>query len=74
MLFNSVHFLVFFPIVVLIYYLIPQRGKYLWLLAASYYFYMSWNPRYALLILVSTVATWGSALILAACGQHPDRK
>lgn len=56
MLFNSVHFLVFFPIVVLIYYLIPQRVKYLWLLAASYYFYMSWNPGYALLILVCTVA------------------
>ena len=74
MLFNSVHFLVFFPIVVLIYYLIPQRVKYLWLLAASYYFYMSWNPGYALLILVSTVATWGSALILAACGQRPDKK
>ena len=74
MLFNSVHFLVFFPIVVLIYYLIPQRVKYLWLLAASYYFYMSWNPGYALLILVSTVATWGSALILAACGQRSDRK
>ena len=34
--------------------LIPNKIKNLWLLIASYYFYMSWNARYALLILVST--------------------
>ena len=77
MLFNSVSFLIFFPIVVLIYFFIPQRVKYLWLLGASYFFYMSWNPRYALLILASTVTTWGSALLLSKCGKwftrHPQR-
>lgn len=38
MVFNSIDFLVFFPIVVLIYYLIPSEKKYIWLLASSYYF------------------------------------
>ena len=64
MLFNSIHFLLFFPIVLLIYQIIPDRAKYLWLLAASYYFYMSWNARYALLILLSTAITYVSGLLL----------
>ncbi|MCC8140708.1 MAG: hypothetical protein LIO67_10515 [Lachnospiraceae bacterium] len=64
MLFNSVEFLIFFPVVVLIYFLIPDRVKYLWLLAASYYFYMCWNARYALILLFSTAVTWVSGLLL----------
>ena len=64
MLFNSIHFLLFFPIVLLIYQIVPDRVKYLWLLAASYYFYMSWNARYALLILLSTAITYVSGLLL----------
>lgn len=74
MLFNSVSFLIFFPIVILIYFLIPQRIKYLWLLAASYYFYMSWNPVYALLILTSTVVSWLSGLLLSAGGQRLGKR
>lgn len=64
MLFNSIDFLIFFPIVALIYFLIPQRVRYLWLLAASYYFYMSWNPQYALLIATSTIITWATGYLL----------
>lgn len=67
MLFNSAEFLMFFPIVVLVYYLIPQKVKYLWLLAASYYFYMSWNPVYLLLIMTSTVLTWIGGLLVRRC-------
>ncbi len=58
MLFNSLQFLIFLPIVIMAYYLIPGRGKQLWLLAASYYFYMCWNAVYALLMLLSTVITY----------------
>ncbi len=64
MLFNSIDFLIFFPIVVLIYFLIPKKIKYLWLLAASYYFYMCWNAKYALLIFASTVITYLSGLLI----------
>ncbi|MBO4336552.1 MAG: MBOAT family protein [Lachnospiraceae bacterium] len=64
MLFNSFQFLIFFPIVTLIYFIIPKKFKYLWLLASSYYFYMCWEPRYILLILFSTVATYLCALLL----------
>lgn len=64
MLFNSIRFLCFFPLVVLMYFLIPHRFRYLFLLAASYYFYMCWNPKYALLMALSTVITYLSGLVL----------
>ena len=64
MLFNSIQFLLFFPIVVLIFFLIPGRFQYIWLLVASYYFYMCWNAKYALLLLFSTVATYLSGYFL----------
>ena len=64
MLFNSLDFLIFFPLVTLIYFLIPHRVRYLWLLGASYYFYMCWNPKYALLMLTSTAITYASGLLI----------
>lgn len=69
MLFNSLHFLIFFPIVLGIYYLMPQKIRTYWLLAASYYFYMCWNVKYVLLLLFSTVVTYMSGLALAKCSQ-----
>lgn len=64
MLFNSLEFLVFFPVVCLCYYVIPHRVRYLFLLACSYFFYMCWNPEYALLMLTSTVITYASGLLI----------
>ncbi|MCM1125274.1 MAG: MBOAT family protein [Lachnospiraceae bacterium] len=64
MLFNSINYLIFFPIVVFIYYLIPKRIKHLWLLCASYFFYMCWNAKYALLMLFSTLVTYGCGYLL----------
>lgn len=67
MLFNSFHFLAFFPIVCLVYFIIPKKLRYIWLLFASYYFYMSWNAKYAILIALSTLITWVSGLLIAKC-------
>ncbi|MBI1184812.1 MBOAT family protein [bacterium] len=61
MFFNSLEFLIFLPIVVLVYYLLPARWRWLWLLAASYYFYMSWKAIYALLIIGSTLVDFFAA-------------
>lgn len=58
MLFNSLEFLVFFPIVVTLYFLTSQKYKWLLLLIASYYFYMVWNPIYILLIVGSTILNY----------------
>ncbi len=67
MLFNSVDFLIFFPVVTLIYAIVPKKGKCVWLLIASYYFYMCWNAKYALLIAFSTLVTYGAALAVEKC-------
>lgn len=55
MLFNSISFLIFFPTVVVLYFLMPQKYRWVFLLAASYYFYMCWKAEYIVLIIVSTV-------------------
>ena len=70
MLFNSIQFLCFFPIVALLYYVIPHRFRHLFLLAASYYFYMCWNPRYALLMATSTIITYASGILLGRCREN----
>ncbi|MDE5937899.1 MAG: MBOAT family protein [Lachnospiraceae bacterium] len=62
MLFNSIDYLVFFPIVVLVYYLIPRKVRHVWLLVVSYYFYMCWNVKYAILMFASTVITYLSGI------------
>ena len=64
MLFNSYNFLIFFPIVVLVYFLIPKKIRYVWLLAASYFFYMCWNAKYALILLASTAITFISGILI----------
>ena len=74
MLFNSLDFLIFFPIVVLIYFIIPRKIRYIWLLVASYYFYMCWNTKYALLIGISTLITYTSGLIIGKCQKGWSKK
>lgn len=64
MLFNSLPFLLFFPIVVILYWVLPHKWRNPMLLVASYYFYMNWKPIYALLILLSSLTTWGCALMM----------
>lgn len=74
MLFNSLDFLIFFPIVTIAYFLIPHKVRYLWLLGASYYFYMCWNPQYALLMLLSTVLTYIGGGVIARTENPTVRK
>ncbi len=64
MLFNSAQFLIFLPIVILAYFILPHKIRTVWLLAASYYFYMCWDARFALLILFSTGVTYACGLVL----------
>lgn len=74
MLFNSVEFLLFFPVVCLFYYIIPHRLRYLFLLGCSYFFYMCWNPKYAFLMLTSTVITYVSGLLINFADHNSDKK
>jgi alginate O-acetyltransferase complex protein AlgI len=70
MLFNSVHFIWFLPLVITLYYLLPGRLRWILLLAASYTFYMFWKVEYAALILGSTfIDFWAGRQM----GKRPDR-
>ena len=71
MLFNSLTFLVFFPCVFLLCYILPFRFRKYFLLAASYYFYMCWKPEFIVLILFSTVVDYCCGLGMA---RRPERK
>lgn len=64
MLFNSFSFAVFLPIVFVVYWLFPQRFRWGLLLVASYYFYMSWNPKYIVLIFGTTIVSYITAIFL----------
>ena len=73
MLFNSFAFLIFFPIVTLLYYVIPHKYRWIMLLIASYYFYMSWNPSLVFLIMGTTLLSYGAGLIIEKSSKKPLR-
>lgn len=54
MLFNSVEFVLFLPLVLVVYYALPHRAQNVFLLAASMVFYASWDWRFLAPLLVST--------------------
>ena len=74
MLFNSLAFFVFLPIVFVLYWLIPQKGRWILLLIASYYFYMSWNPKYVVLIFGTTVVSYVAGLLLERIDKQQVKK
>lgn len=75
MVFNSIEFLIFFPLVVMGYYLLPQRYRWMLLLAGSYYFYMSWKLEYVFLILFSTAVDYFAGIRMErhALGSKPRK-
>ena len=64
MVFNSVHFVVFFAIVYAVYRWLGHRAQNLWLLAASYYFYAAWDWRFTGLLAASTLVSYWAGLAL----------
>jgi D-alanyl-lipoteichoic acid acyltransferase DltB (MBOAT superfamily) len=64
MLFNSFPFIVFFPVVLTAYYVIPRRFRWIWLLASSFFFYMSWRTEFALLLAAAIVFSFFPAQLI----------
>ena len=64
MLFNSFSFAIFLPIVFMLYWALPHKCRWVLMLIASYYFYMSWNIKYVFLILFTTVVSYCVARLL----------
>lgn len=76
MIYNSFLFLVCFPLVFLLYYLIPakyQKGRNLFLLVVSYLLYINWKPAYALILLGVTGITYSAALKIERKREHSKK-
>src|SRR5437763_14012254 len=65
MVFNSFHFAYFFAALFPLYWLLPHRWLSLLLLAASYFFYSGWDPRFTALLLASTTFDYLCGLAVA---------
>lgn len=74
MLFNSFNFLLFFPTVCILFYITTEKYRWLLLLLASYFFYMNWQPTYAILIFFSTIVTYGCAYQIEKTEKRSQKK
>lgn len=74
MVFNSIEFAIFLPIVVLLFYLLPQRARWFMLLAASCVFYMWFVPKYILILLVTIVIDYLAGILIERNADRPKRK
>ena len=74
MVFNSIAFVVFLPIVVLLFYLLPHKWRWLMLLAASCVFYMWFVPKYILILLVTIVIDYSAGLLMERYADQPRKK
>src|SRR4051794_39053240 len=74
MLFNTYQFFVFLAIVLALFYAAPRGARKYILLAASYYFYASWNAKFIALLLTLTVIDYVSGLWIERVAPGPRRK
>jgi len=73
MVFNSLHFVVFFLVVYPLYRVLRHRAQNLMLVAASYYFYAAWDWRFLFLLIGSTVIDYSVGRYLART-ENPVRR
>ena len=74
MLFNSIQFTIFFPIVVLLYFLLPYRWRWLLVLVASCYFYMSWRAEYIILLAIPSLIDYVVARKMGSLATRLERR
>ncbi len=74
MLFNSFKFIFFFIVMVIGYYLLKNKFRWIWLLVGSYYFYYSWEPKLVLLLLASTIFDYYCGLKMDTSEKDGTRK
>lgn len=77
MLFNSFNFLFFLPIVFVLYWHVFQRSlrwQNLFIVAASYVFYGWWDWRFLLLIVFTSLCSYGSGLLIERSLKREDKR
>ena len=74
MIFNSIDFLLFFPIIYFLYILLKKREQNTLLLIGSYFFYGYWDYRYLSLLFISTVIDYFASLGILKNSENPFQK
>src|SRR5260370_23771549 len=74
MLFNTQEFFVFLGVVLLLFYVSPVPIRRIILLAASYFFYMCWMPKFILLLIALTAIDYTAARWISSAGSPRSRK
>lgn len=74
MVFNSIEFFIFLPIVTLLFYLLPHRLRWMMLLAASCFFYMWFVPKYILILLVTILIDYSCGILMERWEDKPRRR
>lgn len=74
MTFNSGEFLIFFPVTLLLYFLLPKKWSRLSLLLMSLIFYLAWNVKLIVLILFTTAVSYFSAIIIEKTQKEATKK
>ena len=74
MLFNTTQFFLFLAVVLALFYSAPSALRKYILLAASYYFYGSWNAKFIALLLTLTAIDYCAGLWLERVSPGPRRK
>ena len=69
-MFNTISYIILFPIAVLIYYLIPKKAGYIWLLAVSFAFYWSRSGSFTLLLALSVIITYITGIGIYYADSH----
>ena len=64
MAFNTPVFVVFFVVVLMLYALMPKRYKWIWLLAASWFFYLYASAKFFIFVLLSGASAWAGTLYI----------
>jgi len=71
MLFNSLEFAIFFPVVTVLFFLLPHRYRWFLLLMASCFFYMFFKPVYIFILIFTIIIDYFAGIWIA---REPDRK
>jgi alginate O-acetyltransferase complex protein AlgI len=72
--FNSLAFLAFLPAVYLLFWLFPQRQRWMLLLLASYFFYCFVTPWYGILLFLTTAVDYFTALKIESSADQKNKK
>ena len=74
MSFIDYQFLIFFPLVAAVFFALPPARRWVWLLAASCWFYMAFVPAYILILAAMIAADWLAALAMGRCAPAPGSR